>query len=179
VRTIFTQTQLRQYFKTFKEPFQGIDSTSLSSLAGLYNNPIPTQFLATRDSSKILNCVQNHERNNEHGTSTTSWNKISKFFIPDWRDIVDPGTGLSCRPAWLHRLAGRYDNSLPESTISHSSGTRNLATCVVKLHTPPYTIFHLSAPPPSPNLPPNHVSLSEYIRLSRLGPLSGGMEATV
>ncbi len=38
----------RRYFKTFKEPrnrFQRIDSASLCSLAGLYDNPIPTRFL--------------------------------------------------------------------------------------------------------------------------------------
>jgi hypothetical protein len=40
---------------TFKEPknrFQGIDSVSLSSLAGPYDNPIPTRFLAPKDCSK-------------------------------------------------------------------------------------------------------------------------------
>ncbi len=37
-----------EYFQTFKEPrnrFQGIDSASLCSLAGRYDNPIPTRFL--------------------------------------------------------------------------------------------------------------------------------------
>jgi hypothetical protein len=33
--------------------FQEIDSASLCSLAGLYGNPIPTQFLAPIDCSKI------------------------------------------------------------------------------------------------------------------------------
>ncbi len=40
----------RQYFETFKEPrnrSQGIDSASLCSLAGRYDNPIPTRFLAS------------------------------------------------------------------------------------------------------------------------------------
>ncbi len=40
----------------FKEPrnrFQGIDSASLCSLVGLYDSPIPTQFLASIDCSKI------------------------------------------------------------------------------------------------------------------------------
>ncbi len=33
--------------------FQGIDPASLCSLAGRYDNPIPTRFLATIDCSKI------------------------------------------------------------------------------------------------------------------------------
>ncbi len=39
-----------------KEPrnrFQGIDSASLCSLAGRYDNPIPNPFLAPTDCSKI------------------------------------------------------------------------------------------------------------------------------
>ncbi len=43
-------------FKTFKEPknrFQGINSASLCSLAGRYDNPIPTRFLAPIDCLKI------------------------------------------------------------------------------------------------------------------------------
>ncbi len=43
-------------FLNFKEPrnlFQGIDSASLSSLAGRYDNPISTRFLAPTDCSKI------------------------------------------------------------------------------------------------------------------------------
>ncbi len=31
---------------------------------------------------------------------------------------VDSGIGLSCRPTRLHRLAGRYGNPMPASTIS-------------------------------------------------------------
>ncbi len=43
-------------FKTFKEPknqFQGTNSAMLCSLAGRYNNPIPTRFLAPIDCLKI------------------------------------------------------------------------------------------------------------------------------
>ncbi len=45
-----------RYFWTFKEPknrFQGINSAGLYSLAGRYDNFIPTQFLATIDCLKI------------------------------------------------------------------------------------------------------------------------------
>jgi hypothetical protein len=38
-------------FKLLRSP--GIDSASLCSLAGRYDNPIPTQFLASIDCSKI------------------------------------------------------------------------------------------------------------------------------
>jgi hypothetical protein len=43
-------------FLTFMEPrnrFQGINSTSLCSLPGRYDNPIPTRFLAPIDCLKI------------------------------------------------------------------------------------------------------------------------------
>ena len=39
--------------KESKNRFQGIDYASLCSLAGRYNNPIPTWFLAPIDCSKI------------------------------------------------------------------------------------------------------------------------------
>ncbi len=40
-----------------------------------------------------------------------------------------PGIGLSYPARYmLHRLAGRYDSRIPESTISPQSGTKNLAT---------------------------------------------------
>jgi hypothetical protein len=42
---------------------------------------------------------------------------VAKFKVPDWGDKVNSGMGLSYRPARLHRLAGRYENSMPESTI--------------------------------------------------------------
>jgi hypothetical protein len=53
----------RRYFLTVKEPknrFQGIVSASLYSLAGQYDNPIPTRFLAPIDSSQMLerHCLQ-------------------------------------------------------------------------------------------------------------------------
>ncbi len=44
------------YFKTFMEPrnrIQGMNSASLCSLAGRYDNPIPTRFLAPIDCLKI------------------------------------------------------------------------------------------------------------------------------
>ncbi len=53
---------------------------------------------------------------------------VAKFIVPDWGDKVDAGIGLSYLPARLHGLAGRYDNPMPESTISPQRGTMNLAT---------------------------------------------------
>jgi hypothetical protein len=40
-------------FSGARNRFQGIDSASLCSLAGRYDNPIPTWFLAPVDCSKI------------------------------------------------------------------------------------------------------------------------------
>ncbi len=50
------QRVLSWYFKTFMEPrnrCQGINSASLCSLAGRYDNPIPTRCLAPIDFLKI------------------------------------------------------------------------------------------------------------------------------
>jgi hypothetical protein len=44
------------------------------------------------------------------------------FIVPDRGDEVDIGMGLSYRPARLHRLVGRYDKPMLESTISPSQG---------------------------------------------------------
>ncbi len=41
-------------FKDSRNRFQEIDSASLFSLAGRYDNPIPTRFLAPIDCYKIL-----------------------------------------------------------------------------------------------------------------------------
>ncbi len=47
---------------------------------------------------------------------------VAKFIVPDVGDKVNSGVGLSYRPARLRRLAGRYDNPMPESAIFHSQG---------------------------------------------------------
>jgi hypothetical protein len=43
---------------------------------------------------------------------------VAKFWVPDCGEIVYSGIELSYRPARLHRMAGWYDNTLPESTVS-------------------------------------------------------------
>jgi hypothetical protein len=50
--------------------------------------------------------------NSQHGP-------VAKFIVPYWGDKVDSGIGLSYLPATarLPRLAGRYDNLVPESNI--------------------------------------------------------------
>ncbi len=47
--------------------------------------------------------------------------------------IVDSGIGSSYRPASLCSLSDRYDNPMPESTISLQSGAKNLATILLRL----------------------------------------------
>ncbi len=46
----------------------------------------------------------------------------SQIHSPWMGDIVDSGIGLSYRPTSLRSLAGRYNNPLPESTLSPSQG---------------------------------------------------------
>jgi hypothetical protein len=60
---------------------------------------------------------------------------LNKILIPAWVDIVDPGIGLSYRPASLCRLADRYDSPM---TLSPQSGTMHLAPDVF-LHRPNYS----------------------------------------
>ncbi len=54
---VYSQSFIQSpYFLTFMEPrnrFQGMNSASLWSLAGRYDNPIPPRFLALIDSLKI------------------------------------------------------------------------------------------------------------------------------
>jgi hypothetical protein len=58
------------------------------------------------------------------GVSSIFKHAIAKFLVPDWGDIVDSGIELSYRPARLHRMAGRYDNPTPQSTISPVRGLK-------------------------------------------------------
>ncbi len=51
-----------------------------------------------------------------------------QFLVPDWRDIVDSGRGLTYRPVSLWRLEGRYDDPMPVSAIASQSWTKNLET---------------------------------------------------
>ncbi len=46
------------------------------------------------------------------------------LIVPDWRDTVDSGIGLSYLPDRLYRLPDRYDDPIPESTIVPSHGLR-------------------------------------------------------
>ncbi len=57
----------------------------------------------------------------------SSYSTVAKFIVPDWRDKVSSGIGLSYRPASLHWLAGRYICRAGVNCIPQS-GTMNLAT---------------------------------------------------
>jgi hypothetical protein len=54
--------------------------------------------------------------------SHSHWGQI---LSPWLKDIADSGIGMSHQPPRLHRLAGRYDNPLPESDICPQSETTN------------------------------------------------------
>jgi hypothetical protein len=43
---------------------------------------------------------------------------VAKFRVPDWEDKVNSDIGLSYRPTRLCSLAGRYENPMPELTLS-------------------------------------------------------------
>ncbi len=54
-----------------------------------------------------------------HGVIARDKKQVAKFIVNDWGDKVNSGVGLSYRPARLHRLVGRFDNRMPESTTLH------------------------------------------------------------
>jgi hypothetical protein len=66
-------------------------------------------------------------------------NPVANFIVPDWRiycTVDDSGIGLSCRPASLYSLAGRYDNTMPEVTFippvrEYELGYRTVVTFAV------------------------------------------------
>ncbi len=45
---------------------------------------------------------------------------VAEFIVSDWGDKINPGIGFSYRPARIHRMAGRYDNPVPELIRSPS-----------------------------------------------------------
>ncbi len=47
---------------------------------------------------------------------------VANFIVLDLGDKFNSGIGQSYWPVRLHRLAGRCDNPMPESTISPSQG---------------------------------------------------------
>jgi hypothetical protein len=47
---------------------------------------------------------------------------VTKLIVPDWGDKVDSGKGFSYRPAMLHRLTGKCDNPMLESTVCPIQG---------------------------------------------------------
>jgi hypothetical protein len=50
---------------------------------------------------------------------------VGKFLVPDRVDTVDSGIGLSFTgPPGLHKLTGRHNNPMSESTISPNQGLR-------------------------------------------------------
>jgi hypothetical protein len=94
----------------------------------------PPRILA--DKGKISICYTERRKTEVEGSfhRLLSWREgggrsVAKFIVPDWEDIVDTGVGLSYWHARLHRLAGRYDNPMTESTMYITqSGIMNLAT---------------------------------------------------
>jgi hypothetical protein len=67
---------------------------------------------------------------------------VAKFIVQDWEAIADFGIGSSYRPSRLHKLKGRYDNPMPESTISLQSGTKNWASLLSHV-APPFVNYFI------------------------------------
>ncbi len=61
---------------------------------------------------------------------------VVEFINSDGGDKVNSGIGLSHRPARLHGLTCRYDNPMPELTLSLSQGSMNSATviCLIRMY---------------------------------------------
>jgi hypothetical protein len=116
-------TSQRRYFQTFKEPrnrLQGIDSKSLCSLAGRYDNHIPTRFPAPIDYSKIP----------AQGSRKEAWT-ISQWAMLRVENLSPAmGRGIDSRSrvwnwvAKLHTLAGRYDNPMPTWFLAPIAGLK-------------------------------------------------------
>jgi hypothetical protein len=91
---------LSPYFYTFIEPgnrIQGMNSASLCSLAGRYDNPIPPQFLSPIDCLKIPALTTSHE------------GKILHIFSWEW-GLVNP---------LLYHCIYEYTHTVP---AKHSPG---------------------------------------------------------
>jgi hypothetical protein len=71
---------------------------------------------------------------------------VSEFIDPDWEDNVNSGIRLSYWPARLCGLAGRYDNPMPELTLSPSQESMNSATALLllRLHLATLLVFAYS-----------------------------------
>ncbi len=112
------------YFETFLEPrnrFQGMNSASLCILAGRYDNPFPTRFLAPIDRARICGSC-----------------KETRYRFSAWRAGTKPY--LSYWPARLHRLA----KSIPRYRFLGSINVYKYGLCL-KIFS-----FPLPPPPPPP-----------------------------
>jgi hypothetical protein len=89
---------------------------------GSHKRPV-AKFLVP-DCGCIVNPRPEFDYISQSGTKNLA--SEAQFIVSDWGDIVGSGIELSYLPDKLHRLAGRYDNPMPESTIlSPSQGLRN------------------------------------------------------
>ncbi len=115
-------------FKTFEEPknrFQGINFPSLFILAGRYDNPILTRFLATIDCFKNYSTVWGNNRFLELSRNqvryeiykqiftrvhTVNWAMTSENPGYEWHLEDTPGESLA---PWPQREATCYKESIP------------------------------------------------------------------
>ncbi len=97
----------RQYFKTFQEPrnrFQGINSASLCSLAGRYDNPLLTRLIAPIDCLKIPARRQD-------------FYPVPSQRITIWITVLNLATSLNTKV-----IAKRSQNLIIKSRYRHTDG---------------------------------------------------------
>jgi hypothetical protein len=58
----------------------------------------------------------------------SGFSPVAEFIDPDLGDKVNSGIGLSYRLTRLNGMSGRYDNLMPELTLSPGKGSMNSAT---------------------------------------------------
>ncbi len=72
------ETVFLNFFEEPRNLFQGIDSASLCSLVGRYDNPITTRFLAPIDCSKIQ-ALFNIQKLKKENNKKKSWGKGRRY----------------------------------------------------------------------------------------------------
>jgi len=70
------KSQIEPVFLNVWNRFQGMNSASLCSLAGRYDNPIPARFLAPIDCFKIPALVSQEIKESPSGQKEHSWRKL-------------------------------------------------------------------------------------------------------
>jgi hypothetical protein len=75
--------------------------------------------------SKLLHILPNNKVPTviTYQTRVKDWmRKVAKFLVPDWGDKANSGQGVVVTGRQATKAGCRYDNPMPESTISSTQG---------------------------------------------------------